>query len=85
MQNTTKPHTEQKTFKQWYADLPASQQEEKRNLVMQKLNIKRSMFYTIVRRGKNFKPAEIEAINKIAGEELSFEAEDLTATLNLTK
>lgn len=85
MQNTTKSYTNKKTFKQWYADLPASKQEEKRNQVMEKLNIKRSMFYTLIRKGKNYKPAEIEAINKIAGEELVFQTEDLTSSLNLTK
>ena len=85
MNNTTKSHTELKTFKQWYAGLPATKQREKRKQIMEKLNIKRSMFYTLIRKGKNFKPAEIEAINTIAGEQLNIETEDLTASLNLTK
>lgn len=75
----------QRKFKDWYNDIPASQQKEKREMIMHKLAIKPAMFYVILNGGKDLKPAETDAIDNIAGEPLDYNAEDITMSTNLVK
>lgn len=70
----------------WYNGLPANQQKAKRETIMFLLGIGNTMFYKALNGDRNFNPAEQQALNILAEQELDYgNGIDVTSTLNLVK
>jgi hypothetical protein len=75
-----------RTFNEWYSKLPADTQGNAREEIMKALDIKAAMFYHLKNGLRKLSPAEKNAINTIAKEQLIFpDDEDYTINTNLVR
>lgn len=75
-----------KTFNEWYSELPSNKQPILREEIMKALGVQRAAFYHFKNGIRTLSPAEKQAINIIAKEQLTYPDElDITITTNLVK
>jgi hypothetical protein len=75
-----------KTFNEWYSELPSNKQGGLREVIMKTLGVQRAAFYHFKNGLRKLSPAEKQAIDNIAGEQLVYpDDEDITVNSNLVK